>query len=550
MKENQTFALFVTPEHYRHITLTIDGATAQIALHVNADHSLRGDTPLKLNSYDLGVDIELADALNRLRFEHPSVSVVTITSAHPQIFSAGANIYMLKKSSHAFKVNFCKYTNETRLYLEEASEHSGIKFLAALNGTAAGGGYELALACDRIVLIDDKNANVSLPEVPLLGVLPGTGGLTRLVDKRKVRRDLADAFCTVSEGAKGKKACAWGLVDAIYPKSTWEEGVQKEVEQLLGASPKETHKGIHLDPIEPKLSPGRIDYQYVQVSFSGDRQARITIAGPEYHEPTNVAACLEKGANLWLIKAFRELDDALLRLRFFHRDCGLIELATTGDKALILEAESVLYQAHAPSAHWFVREIALLIGRVLKRLDVTSRSLFAVVDQASAFAGVLAELLFIADRSYGLADDADLTHIVLTPINAGLLTTWSELSRLAQRFYEKEELAAIFKRCDGQPIAIADAFSLGLITFALDDIDLEDAVRVFKEERVSLSPDALSAMEANLRFNGPETLATKIFGRLSAWQNWVFIRDNATGPHGALMSYGEDQRAKFNFERC
>ncbi|HXW53000.1 MAG TPA: enoyl-CoA hydratase-related protein [Myxococcota bacterium] len=544
------FSFSTSPEVYRHISLRVAGDEATIVLQVDAKGGLRPDTALKLNSYDLSVDIELADAINRLRFEHPLVRVVTVTSSAP-VFSSGANIYMLKKSSHAFKVNFCKFTNETRLYLEEASKYSNKKFLCALNGTAAGGGYELALACDRIILMDDKNANVSLPEVPLLGVLPGTGGLTRLTDKRMVRRDLADVFCTLSEGVKGQKAKDWRLVDEIYAKSQWAFGMKSEIDKLKGGRASQSTHGIRLDEINPKKISNGFSYRYVTVILSGDRVAQITVRGPEQEEPNNVSAMLERGADLWLIRAFRELDDAILRLRFFHREHGLWLFQTIGDENLILNAESALYPAMHDDANWFLREILLQIGRVFKRIDVSSRSTLAIVDEKSCFVGVLAELLLAADRSYGLLTSTASERIKLSLLNNGLLPTWTEMSRLKIRLLGYHDLLAeAQQKCDASAIELEEANRLGLITFVLDEIDFHDELRVFKEEHASLSPDALSAMEANLRFPLYETMASRIFGRLSAWQNWVFIRDNATGERGALVSYGEERRPQFDWERC
>lgn len=543
------FSFSSSPERYKHIKLAIAGDEATIFLQIDAEKSLRGDTPLKLNSYDLSVDIELHDVLNRLRFEYPEVSVVTITSAHPQIFCAGANIYMLKKSSHAFKVNFCKYTNETRLYIEEASQFSNKKFIAALNGTSAGGGYELALACDKIILVDDKNANVSLPEVPLLGVLPGTGGLTRLVDKRMVRRDIADIFCTLSEGFKGQKAKDFNLVDEIYSKSKWEEGLKKEVAALKTAKQSQ-QKGIKWPEIEATTTANGFSYRYVDVKVDCDRSVSITLKGPEGPEPDNSSAMLERGSELWLVRAFRELDDAILRLRFFHRDHGLWKIAVQANAKLVLEAERPLYRALEPEAHWFPREVLLHARRVLRRLDTSSRSIMCIADENACFVGILAELLFIADRSYVL-DGKEPANIALTTINQGLLTGWNELSRLETRFLgHKAQLEKVYQQCHGKLISLSAAYELGLISFLLDEIDFHDEVRVAAEERASLSPDALSSMEANLRNAGPENLATKIFGRLSSWQNWVFIRENATGEKGALTSYGEATRAQFDWERC
>lgn len=542
------FSFSTHPDRYYHLKLAVKDDEATITITVNPTKGLRNDVELKLNSYDLAVDIELADALQRLRFEHPSVRVVTITSGHPQVFSSGANIYMLKKSSHAFKVNFCKYTNETRLYMEEASRFSDLKFLCALNGTAAGGGYELALACDRIVLIDDKNANVSLPEVPLLGVLPGTGGLTRVSDKRKLRRDHADVFSTLSEGVKGQKARDWRLVDAIYSKSQWAEGVDVEVKKLKGSTGKPMHTGIKLDDIKPTIRPDGFHYDYVDVTLKENRIARITIKAPSGDEPTEPRAMLQKGSDLWLLKAFRELDDATLRLRFFHRAIGLWELHTEGEAKNVLNAERPLYDALGDDAHWFLRELLLHIGRVYKRLDVSARSMITIVTPRSPYAGVFAELLFAGDRSYALCDHACPSTIQVTPMNFGLLPSWNELSRLELRYFgQPDDLATVRAK---PKLNLEEAYEVGLISYVFDEIDFADELRIFCEERASLSPDALSAMEANLRFAGPETLATKIFGRLSAWQNWVFIRNNATGERGALTSYGEDVRAEFDWERC
>lgn len=546
------FSFSIAKSDYRHISLTVDGDEATIVLDVDPKGGLRDDCQLKLNSYDLSVDIELANAINRLRFEYPHVRVVTITSGNGQIFSAGANIYMLKKSSHAFKVNFCKFTNETRLYIEEASRFSGKRFLCALNGTAAGGGYELAMACDRIALIDDRAANVSLPEVPLLGVLPGTGGLTRLTDKRKVRRDLADVFCTIAEGVKGQRAKDWHLVDEIYAKSSWEQGIKAEIAALKNQQNAITQgEGITLTPIVATLEKDGFSYRHVAVEIRGDRTIRITIAGLCEEESDEPSSMLRKGEDLWVLRAFRELDDALLRLRFFYPDHGLLEFVTIGDKELLLRAEKPLYRALDPDAHWFSREILLHMGRVFRRLDLMSRTSVAVILPDSAFAGCLAELLFACDRSYALKDDMERSSIHLSPLNSGLLSTWSGPSRLALRFYGREQsLSKAYERTDGSSISLSDAEGLGLITFLLDEIDFQDELRIYEEERASLSPDALSAMEANLRCAGPESMASKIFGRLSAFQNWVFIRNNASGPKGALTSYGEDRQPVFDWHRC
>lgn len=545
-----SFSFATSPERYHHIKLAVDGDEATITLTINPERGYFSDVMLKLNSYDLFVDIELADAIQRLRFEYPHVKVVTITSGHNSVFSAGANIYMLKKSSHALKVNFCKFTNETRLYIEEASHCSNKKFLCAINGTAAGGGYELALACDRIILIDDKAAVVSLPEVPLLGVLPGTGGLTRISDKRKIRRDLADVFCTMAEGVKGQKAKDWRLVDEIYPKSQWDEQVRNEITVLKkSVTTNSQEAGIKLDDIVATTTTNSFIYQFVEVNLH-NRLARITIHAPREHEPTELAKMMARGSRLWLLQAFRELDDAILRLRFFHREIGLWEFVTAGDPQKILDAERPLYEARSQDAPWFLRELLLHIGRVYKRIDVSSRSLVCTLLPGSAYAGVLAELLFVADRSYALLDANESGRVIFSPMSAGLLPGYNEISRLAARFVGQEtESSTAMKYCTCTPINFSKAYDAGLITCVLDEIDFEDEIRLVREERASMSPDALTAMEASLRFGGAENLATKIFGRLSAWQNWVFIRENATGPRGALTSYGEDLRAEFSFER-
>ncbi len=548
MADPTNFDFSTHPDHYRHIKLAVAGDEATITLLVNPAQGLRQDVELKLNSYDLSVDIELADAVNRLRFEHPAVRVVTITSGHPQVFSSGANIYMLKKSGHAFKVNFCKYTNETRLHMEEASRFSNLKFLCALNGTAAGGGYELALACDRIVLIDDKSANVSLPEVPLLGVLPGTGGLTRVTDKRKLRRDHADVFSTIAEGIKGQKAKEWRLVDEVYSKSQWADGVKREIAALKPDAKIASGDGIRLDTIKPaRIDDNGFSYEFVDVQIKDGRVARITIKAPHEEEPTEINAMLAKGSNLWLLKAFRELDDAILRLRFFYRDVGLWEIHTEGSAKKFFALNSRFMVRLTKMLTGFCANYVLHLGRVFKRLDVSARSMMAVITPKSAFAGIFAELLFAVDRCYALQDDKANSQIELSPMSFGLVPSWNETPRLALRFFGEPQRLQTIKP---QSYELADAYQLGLITFLLDEIDFSDELRLFTEERAAMSPDALSAMEANLRFIGPETLATKIFGRLSAWQNWVFIRDNATGPRGALVSYGEVQRAEFNFERC
>ena len=536
------------PSRYRHWTLSVDGETARLTMKVQPFGGHDSELELKSNSYDLAVDIELADAVQRLRFSHPQVKAVVITSGHDKIFCAGANIYMLASSTHPFKVNFCKYTNETRLYLEEASAQSGIKFLAACNGATAGGGYELALACDDIVLVDDGSSTVSLPEVPLLGVLPGTGGLTRVVDKRKVRRDLADAFSTLAEGVKGKRAVEWGLVDAVVPRSKFADTIQQRVKALAAKAPDVARgPGIELDALEPRVSPGRIEYRHVTIELDArERIATLTVRAPPGELPKNAAEALAKGPNGWGIRAARELDDALLRLRFEHETIGLVLLRTEGDRA---KAHAVGELLTGPDRdQWILRETRLLWQRVLRRLDATARSFFAVVDEKSCFAGPLFELLVAADRTYVL--DADGVQVWPGPLSDGALPGWNGLSRLETRFLADPARAkAVVAAGREGPIDAERANQLGLATTFADDIDFEEELRVAVEERASLSPDALTGMEASFRFAGPETLATKVFGRLSAWQNWIFIRPNATGETGALTLYGKPERPRFDWRR-
>src|SRR5712691_10306224 len=530
------------PSRYRHWTLAVEGEIARLTMKVQPFGGQDAEVELKSNSYDLSVDIELADAVQRLRFSHPSVKAVVVTSGHDRIFCAGANIYMLASSSHPFKVNFCKYTNETRLYLEEASAQSGIRFLAACNGATAGGGYELALACDEILLVDDGSSTVSLPEVPLLGVLPGTGGLTRVVDKRKVRRDLADAFSTLAEGIKGKRAVEWGLVDAVAPRSKFAEAILQRAKALAAAAPEVARgPGIELDALEPRVSEDRIEYRHVTLALDpGARVATLTVRAPEGDVPKDAAGALARGPAGWGIRAARELDDALLRLRFHHEGIGLVLLRTAGD--------GLKPKAEAPEAAWILRETRLLWQRVLRRLDVTARSFFAVVDEKSCFAGPLFELLAAADRSYVL--DAGRVEVRPGALSEGLLPGWNGFSRLETRFLGAPARAkAVIAAGREGPIDAARADQLGLATVLADDIDFEEELRVAVEERASLSPDALTGMEASYRFPGPETLATKIFGRLSAWQNWIFIRPNATGETGALSLYGKPERPRFDWRR-
>ena len=532
------------PDRYKHWKLDVQGEVARLTMQVQRDGGLRDDYELKLNSYDLGVDIELADAIQRLRFEHTAVKVVVIDSAVDRVFCAGANIPMLSSSSHAFKVNFCKFTNETRLYMEDASRRSGIKFLAALNGTCAGGGYELALAADSILLIDDGSSAVSLPEVPLLAVLPGTGGLTRLVDKRKVRRDRADVFCTTSEGIRGKRAVEWNLVDEIAPRSRFEEAVAEHAKKLVAESTRKTGAPIVLDPVVPKSTDRGFEYSHVNVTIE-ERVATLRMKGPAGTQPKSADEIQKAGAAQWSLRAFRELDDAVLRLRNNHHEVGLVLLETRGDLEAVRQVDEALWQNRE---HWLANEILALQARVLRRIDTTSKSFFAILDQGSCFGGVLFELAMAADRTYML-EDGDEVAVALSSLNRGPMPVSTGLTRLQVHFFgEPEKLEATLARTDRIPTEDAD--ELGLVTLAADDIDWEDDVRIAIEERASLSPDALTGMEASLRFPGPETIESKIFARLSAWQNWIFQRPNAVGPQGALTKYGEPDRPVFDFTRC
>ena len=524
-----------SPNEYKHWKLNISGAVATLSMDVQEDETLAEGYKLKLNSYDLGVDIELADAVQRIRFEHPEVAVVVVTSLKPRIFCAGANIYMLGSSSHAFKVNFCKFTNETRCAIEDDSRHSGRRYLAALNGTASGGGYELAIACDEIYLVDDGNSAVSLPEVPLLGVLPGTGGLTRLVDKRKVRRDRADVFSTLAEGLKGKRAKDWGLIDDHFPTSKFQEKIDDRVARLV-ASAKDAPTGIKLNPLQFESTNNSRDYRYVKIKLHREqRYADLTMLGPEGPQ--------ELGESHWALQAYRELDDALLHLRVNEPEIGLICLRTSGSAESVLAMDGTL---SANRDHWLVREIILNMARVLRRLDLTAKSFFAIVEPGSCFAGNLLELLLASDRSYMLMDSD--ASIAISEMNAGALPMSNGLTRLQSRFLaEPDRLNDIFG--EKKSFDTDEAEELGLITFAPDDLDWEDEIRVAIEERTSLSPDALTGMEASLRFAGPETMDTKIYGRLTAWQNWIFQRPNAVGPEGALTNYGKPTQAHFDYKR-
>ena len=528
------------PAHYRHWRLACDGPVATLTLDVDEEGGLCSGYRLKLNSYDLGVDIELHDALNRIRFEHPEVRVGVITSGKERVFCSGANIYMLGQASHAEKVNFCKFTNETRNGIEDSSAHSGLKFIAAVNGACAGGGYELALACDEIVMIDDRSSTVSLPEVPLLGVLPGTGGLTRLVDKRKVRRDLADVFCTTAEGVRADRAKAWGLVDHIAPPARFREFVAERTQALALESDRPAEAaGIPLSPLERAVDEHGYRWRWVQVDISTEqRVATLAVEAPT-ETPSDLSSIVEQGARWWPLAMGRELDDAILHLRANHREIGTWVLKTRGDLNAVLACDSAM-AAHRQ--HWFVREAIGLLRRTLQRLDVSSRSLFAVIGEGSCFAGSLFELALAADRSYMLADGP---RIALSALNCCGLEMPNGRNRLATRFSGD----AGSERFGTAPLDAAAALRLGLVTFAPDELDWQDEIRLAVEERASLSPDALTGMEANLRFAGAESMATRIFGRLSAWQNWVFTRPNATGETGALKRYGSGAKAQFDWER-
>ena len=541
------------PERYRHWTLTCEGPIARLNMTVREDEPLVPGYQLKLNSYDLGVDIELCDAIQRLRFGHPEVRTVIVGSGRDRVFCAGANIHMLAQSSHGFKVNFCKFTNETRLSIEDAARHSGQRYLAAVSGSCAGGGYELAMACDEIILIDDGSSTVALPEVPLLGVLPGTGGLTRLTDKRKVRRDRADVFATLAEGMRGKRAVQWGLIDKTVPRSRFAETVTARAKELAAlAAPKSAagpEAGVLLEPLTPVVEAATVRYRFVELRLDrAHRLAHLTMTGPKAGSAPQSAAELHAQAargELWALRAFRELDDALLRLRFHEPTIGLVLVHTRGELAAVQEADARLW---ALRDYWLGREVILNMARVLRRLDQTARSLFAIGETQSCFGGCLLELLLAADRSYCLEDKA----IALQPsaLSAGALPVLDGRTRLQLRcFADPPAAAAILARGAQGPIPAPEADELGLLTFLLDELDFDDTLRLAIEERVSLSPDALTGMEQNLRFPGAEASDCKIFGRLSAWQNWIFIRENATGEKGALSSYGKPERPSFDWRR-
>ncbi len=541
------------PERYRHWRLTLDGAVATLALDVDAAGGLSPGYELKLNSYDLGVDIELNDAIQRLRFEHPEVGAVILTSANERVFCAGANIGMLSASSHAHKVNFCKFTNETRLALEDASAHSGQIYMCAINGPCAGGGYELALAADHLILLDDGASSVSLPEIPLLAVLPGTGGLTRLVDKRGVRRDRADFFCTVEEGMRGKRALEWRLVDEIVPRSKWQDAIAARAGELAAASDRPTGaNGIAFSPLERTISGERIDYGQVSCVIDRDLMAaHITVRAPAAAPPADIAAIHSEGAAFWPLAMARELEDLIFHLRFNESEIGTWMMRTEGDSEYVAAADAAL-AAHAED--WLVREITLYIKRTLKRLDLSARSIFAFIEPGSCFTGTLLELALAADRSYMLdgafeGDNRPPATIRMTPANFGSYPMANGLSRLESRFFGDPAALAQVETETGRALNAIEAEELGLVTFAPDDIDWQDETRIAVEERAAFSPDALTGMEASLRFAGPETMESKIFSRLSAWQNWIFQRPNAVGAEGTLKLYGSGQRPRFDRER-
>jgi len=538
------------PSKYKHWRLTFDGPVATLTMDVNEDGGLRPGYKLKLNSYDLGVDIELYDALQRIRFEHPEIRSVVITSAKNRIFCSGANIYMLGLSSHAWKVNFCKFTNETRNGIEDSSAHSGLKFIAACNGTTAGGGYELALACDEIILVDDRNSAVSLPELPLLGVLPGTGGLTRVTDKRKVRRDRADIFCTTPDGVRGERAKEWGLVDAAVKTQHFAEHVKNRALQLAELSDRpHDAKGVVLPLVERTADDTGLHYKYVDART--DRVARtvtLTVRAPETAVENTMEHVLAQGADWWPLRMARELDDAILSLRTNELDLGLWIIKTSGNPGAVISIDDFLVKNQG---NWFVREVLGMMRRTFARLDVSARSMFALIEPGSCFAGTLMELALAADRTYMLdaQDGESKASVMLSSMNFGLLPMVNQLPRLAARFYGDEKTIESLRGRIGSKLSAREALDDGLVTTALDNLDWEDEVRQAIESRVSLSPDALTGLEANLRFGLPETMQTRIFGRLSAWQNWIFVRPNAVGPSGALKVYGTGAPVKFNWER-
>jgi benzoyl-CoA-dihydrodiol lyase len=541
----------IDPSQYKHWSLKTEGAVATLTLNIDENGGLRPGYKLKLNSYDLGVDIELNDALNRIRFEHPEVKSVIVTSGRDRIFCSGANIFMLGVSSHAWKVNFCKFTNETRNGMEDSSAHSGLKFIAAVNGACAGGGYELALACDEIILVDDRSSAVSLPEVPLLGVLPGTGGLTRVTDKRKVRHDLADIFCTTTEGVRGQKAKDWRLVDEVVKPAAFAQRVHERAQELAAQSDRPAGaQGVKLTPLQRTIEADALRYGFVTVEIDrAKRAATFTVKAPEGAQPADVAGIETAGTAWWPLQMARELDDAILSMRTNEPEIGTWLLKTAGDAQAVLAVDAVL---QANQSHWLVRETTGLLRRVFSRLDVSSRTLFALIEPGSCFAGLLLELALACDRSYMLAqpdDEATAPKLTVTESNFGLFPMATNQSRLGRRFYDEAPALDAVRAKLTQPLDADAAFELGLVTSNPDDIDWADEVRLAIEERAAMSPDALTGMEANLRFNGPETMTTRVFGRLTAWQNWIFQRPNAVGDKGALKLYGKGEKAQFDMNR-
>ncbi|HWH83439.1 MAG TPA: 2,3-epoxybenzoyl-CoA dihydrolase [Burkholderiaceae bacterium] len=548
-----------SPDRYRHWKLRFEGTVATLAADFDENAGLRPGYKLKLNSYDLGVDIELNDAINRIRFEHPEVRTVVVTSAKEKVFCSGANIFMLGVSSHAWKVNFCKFTNETRNGLEDSSAHSGLKFLAAVNGACAGGGYELALACDEIILVDDRSSAVSLPEVPLLGVLPGTGGLTRVTDKRHVRHDRADLFCTSVEGVRGQKAKEWRLVDEIAKPAQFAAKVQERARQLAAGSDRPADaKGVALTPLARTIEADALRYDHVAIEIDrAKRTATFNVKAPSGAQPADSAGIEAAGADWYPLQLARQLDDAILEMRTNELDIGTWLIKTEGDAAAVLAMDAALV---AHREHWLVRETTGALRRALARLDVSSRSLFALIEPGSCFAGTFLELALACDRIYHLAlpdDEAKAPKITVADANFGLYPMVTGQSRLQRRFYDEapamDAVRAVSqdtsKGVAGKPLDADAAFALGLVTSNPDDIDWADETRIAIEERVSMSPDALTGMEANLRFNGPENMFTRVFGRLTAWQNWIFQRPNAVGEKGALKVYGKGDKAAFDWNR-
>ncbi|WP_041789987.1 2,3-epoxybenzoyl-CoA dihydrolase [Rhodoferax ferrireducens] len=541
----------ITPSQYKHWKLEFNGPVATLKADFDENAGLRPGYKLKLNSYDLGVDIELNDAISRIRFEHPEVRTVVVTSARDRVFCSGANIFMLGVSSHAWKVNFCKFTNETRNGLEDSSAHSGLKFLAAVNGACAGGGYELALACDEIILVDDRSSAVSLPEVPLLGVLPGTGGLTRITDKRHVRHDLADLFCTSAEGVRGDKAVAWRLVDAVAKPAVFAQKVQERALALAAQSDRPADaKGVALTPLERSIEADALRYTHVTVEIDrAKRTATFTVKAPTGVQPSDIAGIEAAGAAWYPLAMARELEDAILNMRTNETEIGTWLIKTEGEAKAVLAMDATLL---AHKNHWLVRETLGLLRRTFSRLDVSSRSLFALIEAGSCFAGTLLELALACDRSYQLVlpnDEASTPRITVTETNFGLYPMATTQSRLGRRFYDEQSALDSVRARIGEALDADAAFALGLVTSNPDDIDWADEVRIAIEERVSMSPDSLTGLEANLRFNGQENMSTRIFGRLTAWQNWIFQRPNAVGEKGALKVYGKGDKAAFDWNR-